>query len=93
YENSPVLLTDKLLHKPKSVNYIDIISFGFSVLLSFMRQQPLAIQQRFNLLFPDFVDSISTIVPVTPLLLKRITDYAKKNRNELIEISIKWGLD
>ncbi|MCZ9274246.1 hypothetical protein OM298_00460 [Escherichia albertii] len=29
YENSPVLLTDKLLHKPKSVNYIDIISFGF----------------------------------------------------------------
>ncbi|EJI9012733.1 type III secretion apparatus protein OrgA/MxiK, partial [Escherichia albertii] len=74
-------------------NYIDIISFGFSVLLSFMRQQPLAIQQRFNLLFPDFVDSISTIVPVTPLLLKRITDYAKKNRNELIEISIKWGLD
>lgn len=44
-------------------------------------------QQRFNLLFPDFVDHIQLPLPLASTLLERITFYAKKNRDELDKIS------
>ncbi|MCJ8653029.1 type III secretion apparatus protein OrgA/MxiK, partial [Escherichia coli] len=54
----PVEINEKARYKPGIVNYQNIITCGFSTLLPYVRQQPLAMQQRFNLLFPDFVDHI-----------------------------------
>ena len=55
--------------------------------------EPLAMQQRFNLLFPDFVDHIQLPLPLASTLLERNTFYAKKNRDELDKISCKWCCD
>lgn len=41
-------------------------------------------QQRFNLLFPDFVDHIQLPLPLASTLLERITFYAKKIEMSLI---------
>ncbi|EHW89296.1 hypothetical protein ECDEC11B_3278 [Escherichia coli DEC11B] len=53
----------------------------------------MAMQQRFNLLFPYFVDHIQLPLPLASTLLERITFYAKKNRDELDKISCKWCCD
>ncbi|HEC0571953.1 TPA: type III secretion apparatus protein OrgA/MxiK, partial [Escherichia coli] len=83
----------KARYKPGIANYHNIITCGFSTLLPYIRQQPLAMQQRFNLLFPDFVDHIQSPLPLASTLLERITFYAKKNRDELDKISCKWCCD
>ena len=43
---------------------------GFSTLSPYIRQQPLAMQQRFNLLFPDFVDHIQLPLPLASTLFR-----------------------
>ncbi|TYY14425.1 type III secretion apparatus protein OrgA/MxiK, partial [Escherichia coli] len=58
----PVEINEKARYKPGIVNYQNIITCGFSTLLPYVRQQPLAMQQRFNLLFPDFVTQLSKIL-------------------------------
>lgn len=89
----PVEINEKARYKPGIVNYQNIITCGFSTLLPYVRQQPLAMQQRFNLLFPDFVDHIQLPLPLASTLLERITFYAKKNRDELDKLSCKWCCD
>ncbi|STM07993.1 putative oxygen-regulated invasion protein [Escherichia coli] len=42
-------------------------------------------QQRFNLLFPDFVDHIQLPLPLASTLLERNTFYAKKIEMSLIK--------
>ncbi|HBB0720075.1 TPA: type III secretion apparatus protein OrgA/MxiK, partial [Escherichia coli] len=89
----PVEINEKARYKPGIANYHNIITCGFSTLLPYIRQQPLAMQQRFNLLFPDFVDHIQLPLPLASTLLERNTFYAKKNRDELDKISCKWCCD
>ncbi|EEW4326082.1 type III secretion apparatus protein OrgA/MxiK, partial [Escherichia coli] len=89
----PLEINEKARYKPGIANYHNIITCGFSTLLPYIRQQPLAMQQRFNLLFPDFVDHILSPLPLASTLLERITFYAKKNRDELDKISCKWCCD
>ncbi len=89
----PLEINEKSRYKPGIANYHNIITCGFSTLLPYIRQQPLAMQQRFNLLFPDFVDHIQSPLPLASTLLERITFYAKKNRDELDKISCKWCCD
>ncbi|HFO6005103.1 TPA: type III secretion apparatus protein OrgA/MxiK, partial [Escherichia coli] len=85
----PVKINEKARYKPGIASYHNIITCGFSTLSPYIRQQPLAMQQRFNLLFPDFVDHIQLPLPLASTLLERITFYAKKNRDELDKISCK----
>lgn len=73
----PLEINEKARYKPGIANYHNIITCGFSTLLPYIRQQPLAMQQRFNLLFPDFVDHIQSPLPLASTLLERITFYAK----------------
>lgn len=80
----PVEINEKARYKPGIANYHNIITCGFSTLLPYIRQQPLAMQQRFNLLFPDFVDHIQLPLPLASTLLERNTFYAKKK----IEMSL-----
>ncbi|WP_407907137.1 type III secretion apparatus protein OrgA/MxiK [Escherichia coli] len=89
----PVVINETTRYKPGVVNYQNIITCGFSTLLPYIRTQPLAIQQRFNLLFPDFVDHIQLPLPLAPTVLERVIFYAKKNRDELDKISFKWCRD
>ena len=89
----PLEINEKARYKPGIANYHNIITCGFSTLLPYIRQQPLAMQQRFNLLFPDFVDHIQLPLPLASTLLERITFYAKKNRDELDKLSCKWCCD
>lgn len=81
----PVEINEKARYKPGIANYHNIITCGFSTLLPYIRQQPLAMQQRFNLLFPDFVDHIQLPLPLASTLLERITFYAKKIEMSLIK--------
>ena len=81
----PVEINEKARYKPGIANYHNIITCGFSTLLPYTRQQPLAMQQRFNLLFPDFVDHIQLPLPLASTLLERITFYAKKIEMSLIK--------
>lgn len=66
----PVEINEKARYKPGIANYHNIITCGFSTLLPYIRQQPLAMQQRFNLLFPDFVDHIQLPLPLASTLLE-----------------------
>lgn len=50
----------------------------FSTLSPYIRQQPLAMQQRFNLLFPDFVDHIQLPLPLASTLLENYILCEKK---------------
>lgn len=61
----PLEINEKARYKPGIANYHNIITCGFSTLLPYIRQQPLAMQQRFNLLFPDFVDKSIWNVHIT----------------------------
>ena len=81
----PLEINEKARYKPGIANYHNIITCGFSTLLPYIRQQPLAMQQRFNLLFPDFVDHIQSPLPLASTLLERITFYAKKIEMSLIK--------
>ena len=81
----PLEINEKARYKPGIANYHNIITCGFSTLLPYIRQQPLAMQQRFNLLFPDFVDHIQLPLPLASTLLERITFYAKKIEMSLIK--------
>ncbi|QJF87623.1 type III secretion protein [Escherichia coli] len=90
----PVEINEKARYKHRIVNYQNIITCGFfSTLLPYVRQQPLAMQQRFNLLFPDFVDHIQLPLPLASTLLRELHFMRKKNRDELDKLSCKWCCD
>lgn len=80
----PVEINEKARYKLASLT-IRISSHVVFNVVTLCRQQPLAMQQRFNLLFPDFVDHIQLPLPLASTLLERITLYAKKIEMSLIK--------
>jgi type III secretion system OrgA/MxiK family protein len=67
----PVKINEKARYKPGIASYHNIITCGFSTLSPYIRQQPLAMQQRFNLLFPDIAGNF--FLQLSKILIKTST--------------------